>query len=107
MAWDLIGMDACGGAGPDSAPLLVCLWGSLLLEYRHSNLYTSVPSSLGPSRSQMLIEDLGGKMCPGTQMVPELGRVYTVSCRLGWPLWTNYIVMPTLVSSATLEPRAE
>lgn len=32
MAWDLIGMYACGGAGPDSASLPLCLWSSPLLK---------------------------------------------------------------------------
>lgn len=32
MAWDLISMDACGGAGPDLASLPPCLWKSPLLK---------------------------------------------------------------------------
>lgn len=36
---------------------------------KHSSLYTSGPPSLGPSRSRILMEDLGEETCPGIQMV--------------------------------------
>lgn len=49
--------------------LLLCLWGSLLLEY------TSVPSSLGGFKVTDTNGGPGGKAVPGfLQMVPELGR---------------------------------
>lgn len=46
---------------------------------KHSSLYTSGLPLLGPSRSQILMEDLGEKMCPGIQMVSSWLAVLVVT----------------------------